>query len=240
MGQPEIANPFTTEPPFARSPTPKLGIVHLLLWTLCTAIYLTLSRTFRALRHDLPDEFVSILRVMDVLQGAVIGAVLAGAIVLAYSRVRHQSSVRRHPGHWLLLIEAAGTTIYLALELLFLLVGQFGRAAYQQLMLYGLIKLLSGVADVFAGYRSETLRWKLAFGVMAVLDVSQGLSFFTAMFLPIHQSRLLLSAWIVVVSILDLRVHQRRDWLHWTGVATYVASSGQIVILMIWIRFFQP
>jgi len=116
-------------------------------------------------------------------------------------------------------------------------------------LIIGLTQLIPLVAWAMAARRSEMLRWKLFFlGITAssalriLFYVQIGLSISYVLWYALLSSvgscgQLLLSGWVVVVSVLDLVHHQRRDWLHWTGVATYVASAAAMLVWMIGMRF---
>jgi hypothetical protein len=226
--------------PFAPARTPRLSILHFMLWTFCSAAVLTLFRTIESLQGDLPEGYASVQRVSSVLSGVISGAVLAGAIVLVHTRVRGTPPMLRHPGHWLLLVTAIVTLTQLAAYVLILLL--FGIGDMFFLLIYGATSLFAVIAYVLAVLRNVAVRWKVCFGAIAAIDALQGI-FYVGIWAFGPQLAILtavarwghpfLAGWVAVVSLVDLVVGQRRDWLHWTGVTTYAMTSGIALIWMI-------
>ncbi len=82
---------------------PRLSIRHLMLWTLCCAVYWALIRE---------DNARSTTHLhAGLLSSIVTGAEFAGVITLISMRVRGGPPLLKHPGHWLLLISAIFTLI---------------------------------------------------------------------------------------------------------------------------------
>ena len=59
---------------------PRLRIAHLLLWTLFSALFLTISQGIRTLENE-PDSFSSMMDASGVLYGIIFGIVMTGAVV---------------------------------------------------------------------------------------------------------------------------------------------------------------
>ena len=74
--------------PFASIRTPRLSVLHLMLWTLCSAVYLTLIRAVYLLQ-EMPDDYAAIQQSSSVFYGMIGGAVLTGAVVLGHARLRY-------------------------------------------------------------------------------------------------------------------------------------------------------
>ena len=74
----------------AAVPTPRLSIAHLMLWTLCCAVYWALIRAVNAISttHIVPELLSSIVK----------GAVFAGVITLISARVRGEPPLLKQPG----------------------------------------------------------------------------------------------------------------------------------------------
>ena len=106
MGTFDTAVETHTESPFAPVQTPRLSILHLMLWTLCSALCLALMRAIYALQSAGPRSFVAIQDASSVMQGMIAGAVLAGSLVLLRTRFRSGPPMLRQPGHWLLFVSA--------------------------------------------------------------------------------------------------------------------------------------
>lgn len=230
--------------PFAEPPVPRLSILHLMLWMLCSGLYLALTQTTYTAQTGASHRYDSIQRATSVFLGPISGAMLAGSLVLIYSRIRSGSRMLRHPGHWLLLIGAGLKLVYLLMIGAALLVR--GENIWP-FVLNGAIILAAIIPYLFAIRRTDVFRWKVLFGGMVALHVLHGLFYF-AIALEIHTTigihlftvlssvanlgNLLLAGWLVVIAVIELCVDQRRDWLHWTGVAAHVANSA---VSLIWI-----
>ena len=61
--------------PFAEKRLPQPSISHLMLWTLCSAIYLTGNRAIRAFR-ELPEGYETLQQTSSVFYGFIVGALL--------------------------------------------------------------------------------------------------------------------------------------------------------------------
>ena len=85
---------------------------------------------------------------------------------------------------------------------------------------------------------SRPIGWRSLFGALVLLSVLQTLTYLANGFdlylfpwwgglnsIPTW-GQFLVCGWVVIVSTSDLMAGQRRDWLHWTGVTTYVAYTG--------------
>jgi len=84
---PSSPEPSSPGSPFAREP--QLGIIHLMVWTACTAVYFSLYRVM------VPDDSarVSVLTYVDLSKGIGAGAALGGLLLYV---------ARRYPWtHWL-------------------------------------------------------------------------------------------------------------------------------------------
>lgn len=101
---------------------PRLGIRHVMLWTLFTAGYL-------ALFHRLGDAAAQSdgvrmwMSAQLILVAMLAGASLTEVVPLAYARVRPAAPLHMEPGHWLLMADAATLLLYkpmdVAIELFF-------------------------------------------------------------------------------------------------------------------------
>jgi len=246
MGELETATGSQGESPFAAVQTPRLSILHLMLWTLCSAIYLTLIRAIYALQGDMPSGYAAIRDASSVIQGIITGAVFGGTIVLVSTRVRSGPPMLRHPGHWFLFISAILDLIYLPFAISLLLLKDSGLIGTSYFVIYGVIFLFPPIAYVFAAHHNRARRWKVLFVGLAVVALAQCLDFVGiglsavrpgSWFGILSEIRswgtLLLAGAVLAVSVVDLVAGQRRDWLHWTGVTTHVTASSVTVLWMI-------
>jgi hypothetical protein len=89
------------------------------------------------------------------------------------------------------------------------------------------------------------LRWKVFLGLVAVREVLQAV-FYVSLFCSPYGffllevlsavptwGRLFLAVWLIVVAILDATRPEQRDWLHWLGVGSYVATSSAVVVWIV-------
>ena len=108
------------------------------------------------------------------------------------------------------------------------------------LLAYGSIWLVPTVAYRVAWSWVDEARWKFLFGLLAVFSLFHGVFYVTIWLnIPVQNSwavtwgSVLRGMSLLLVSLLDLFARQRRDWLHWTGVGTFVASSGIGLLWMV-------
>ncbi len=221
-----------------------------MLWTFFSGVHLTLCRAISALNHDPHSNLVDLQSTTDAFQCIAAGAVFTGTVVLVKARVQQGGPLLRQPGHCLVLIGAISHLLMLPATLLR---GVERTYPYNDevvaLLVLGAIELGLAMAYVAALWSGWELRWKRSFGVLAGLNSLQGTyylllclllclflywdlfwyhDFFAYVFwlLPLASGGLLLMGiWIVIVSIVDVKGGERRDWLHWFGVLSYVMSS---------------
>jgi hypothetical protein len=244
MGELEDTSASTGETAVRARHTPRLSILHLMLWMLCSAVYLTLIRAVLFLQEP-PDNFAAIQRTTSVFQGVITGGVLTGAMVLGHARYRFGPPLLWHPGHWLLLVDAALTVVWWPL---FFISAALERLFFEDgalLLFSGAVYLAQAIAYFIAIGHNKPFRWRILFGAMALLWLLRGLVFvgFSSGHQPLVDwsmrlwaiptwGHFFVAAWTVFVSAWDLMAGQRRDWLHWTGVATYLGGRGVAAVWM--------
>ena len=234
--------------PFAPAQTPRLSILHLMLWTLCSAVHLTLYRAINDLQRNRPADPSGILDASKVISAIVFGAVLTGSIVLVHTRVRSGPPMLRQPGHWLLFIRAVQSLLYTLLMVGMLFLQWEAIWPSWGMLLSATFMTASTVGYGLAVWHQRNLRWRLLFLLLAVLSMAHAVPFLALAVGQASGSFGGMSSWalsllsmrrwagmslvgaIVAVSIGELFVGLRRDWLHWTGIATAVA--GTLVSLM--------
>ena len=237
------------ETPATPAMTPRLSILHIMLWTLCSAVYLTLIRAMNA-QQQLPASYAVIRQSTSVLQGIVMGAVFAAAMVLAHARLRYGSPLTRHPGHWLVLIISVTTFTYLVVITAFsALALPFARGVFTAT--YSAMATAQVIGYLIASWSSKRSSWRPLFATLALLEALRALVYLGMLFdqsniriwastsaLP-NWGRVIVCGWMMVLSLRDLRRGQRRDWLHWTGIAAFIASTGIVLFWMIGSPFFR-
>lgn len=210
------------ESPLAAVPAPRLSIRHLMLWTLCCAVYWALIREVNARSTTHMHA--------GLLSSIVTGAEFAGVITLISMRVRGGPPLLKHPGHWLLLISAIFTlisypVIHTVSRSIALMTPQ--DPGSWEFVVLRVLFLFPPTAFAFAAARIGDRSWKVLFVGMFLLGVP-GYLYFLGINLPGSYFRpwpkLVLASAMVVVSIVEMKTGPRRDWLHWTGVTTHLAS----------------
>jgi len=223
---------------------PRLGIRHVMLWTLFTAGYL-------ALFHRLGDtSAISVGWRIWIGAQLVFDAVLAGAsltafVLLAYVRVRSSAQLRTEPGHWLLIANAA--TLLLSKPMDFAVVSTFDRDVKIGVELFhwswayiGLVQMVRLTVFLLAARAGGTRCWRWTFGALAVFAVVEcaydfamfsrgriGIGIVNALYECVSYGNAVMAFAIAAVAVLDILHRERRDWLHWTGVVT---SSGRGIL----------
>ncbi|TWT84709.1 hypothetical protein CA13_61890 [Planctomycetes bacterium CA13] len=212
----------------AAEPAPRLSIRHLMLWTLCCAVYWALIREVNARSSSQMQ--------VGLFSSIVTGAVFAGVITLISMRVRSSPPLLKHPGHWLLLISAIFTLI--AAPVLHALTGSLALMNpfdpdRWEFVVIRILYLFPPIAFAFAAARIRDRIWKVLFIAMVLPGVPWFLSLL-GIDLPssyFHAwPKLVLASAMVVVSIVELKNGPRHDWLHWTGVTTHLASCSNLIL----------
>lgn len=209
----------------------RMRIAHLLGWTFSSAIFLTMWQGLRSLEGEPQGSFSGIMDVAGVLYGVLVGAVLTGSAVLIAARIHQGPPLCWQPGHWMVAILALAYVLNLAAWALgTITVSYKGEPAF---LLYGAIVLVEAFFYALACRRNVLKRWKWFFALISILLVGQGLAWvgfstnvidiwiwtFHSVILPFKG--IVLSVWLLVLVCLDRREKLDRDWIHWTGVATY-------------------
>ena len=228
---------------------PRLGIIHLLAWTAATAVLLKLLQALGAVGNAADmAELPTMARVNQCLilifQSTSQAAVITGAGLLALGKARGAAG-RLQPGHWILVLEAAGVlgSQYPAWVVWFLFADTVVFSERFSALLFPagcLMLFLPGGAYVILAFRtSEGPRWKTMFSALAVHAFlnpvplrNMALSGGWFGVCPIWQ--LVLGAVLAIVVCRDIRSGERRDWIHWLAVA--VIAVGVLVSLA-WLVF---
>jgi len=238
-----------SRPLHGRTP-PRLGIVHLLVWTACVALYLGLARMMgdMILVHT-PDYSPGPLTLRSTLMGTFrgigSGTALAGLLLFA---TRPSRGIRfpLHPGEYLWVLLGFGVAIRLLSTTLATVwyVLMSGSPAFTTWISWPLL-LLSLVLHVaiwiWVLLRVKKRRWQVYF---ALLIASNVLYFAPVYFLarlapalaPIAHVilRLAVDTVLVVVLLKDFADANRYPWTHWLGVVTrlwFTAVSVGAVLL---------
>lgn len=230
---------------------PRLGIRHVMLWTLCTCgclgWYLMLVRMSEepSFAADHRPAFTPARALAWMAGSAGTGAVLAGTCILAYKSVQRGAGAWNEPGHWMLLSQGADFLLSAPLHLLQALFRdeQFATRGWFFLD-YGAFQVVPLVLYAVGAIVSTSRLWKCVFATLAFATALKGfenISVFIALGsiysykdwidwvnelnLCLVYGDALVALRAVGVAVVELRFGRKRDWLHWTGVATLVLAG---------------
>ncbi len=244
MDQPQRDEHDSDEEAIDRAPltyesVPRLRIMHLMLWTLFTAVFMTASQAIRTLQRE-PENFSNFMDVSGVFYGMMVGAVMTGMAVLISNRFNKGAPLCLQPGHWLVVIQAFAYTLIIPVWGLSTAWAAYGGTFV--FLPYGLINLGEACGYGLAAKNSSIKRWKVFFTLLTLLMVGQGLTYLGLPFgwlshglWSLSISTMLLVG-IILCSVLlfvvwrdkrvwqDKREHLGRDWVHWTGIYCFWAS----------------
>ena len=210
---------------------PRLRIVHFLMWTLVTALYLTANESIRSLDKD-SSKYDQIVDVTGAIGGIAIGAVSVAAAVLLQARLRQGPPLCSQPGHWLSLIISLSALCWLPLLAVCELMKNYGIALF--FVFSGVVSLAQAAAYLSATICQQSRRWIWFFFLAAgarMCQAAEQLTMWTGEFrigfiwLLLSLPQLLeitLCPWLFTALYLDRRAGLARDWVHWCGVVAYL------------------
>lgn len=218
------------------SPSGRLRITHWLLLSVCCAGVATVQQLGTEW-SSIPADQRWQARLTDFFRTLGFGVALAGTFVVA-SRWRDQSGERRSsPGAWLLLWVATLALVMGATELVGSLLSgtthPFFVWHYKQCVLHGSAAVVCGV---FAAPLPGRWDWKLLLIVPVVpLACAATLNYWAARsgwIVDAYLVPLMIATYATEVLLMgraclrDRREQLQRDWLHWLGVALFVAIAA--------------
>jgi hypothetical protein len=235
---PEPASPFAPEPE-----PPRLGIIHLLGWTLCAAVYLSTMRAFLDIAWVRPSE-ASLAFV--VLNSIGVGAALGGLLLWAARRYR-RLLFPRHPGEYLLVVMGLQVAIQLSASAVNWATAARDKTGYagpaiSWFAIFSLGLFLGSLISIWAGRRMTIPRWRKFFFALGTIGVLLALimcgGFYGAYRLqtPLH---LAMDVVLLVIILRDRRAGFRYAWTHWVGVATRLWFGAIGLAWTIWSMLFE-
>ncbi len=240
MGSPPASparpNPMDTTPN-------RLSISHLMLWMATTGMVLA-EVQWDLSTAGLPPDRVDAMR-LEVLVGSLgfgplNGLAIAGLLILLWRRFWTRVPFPTEPGHWILVIAGANQTIHLIYHVLYLLWIRGEAAAvpgwassFSRFAIEGFVILL---AVIGASSRHQGRIWNVSIGSLALHPGMTICSSVTRIWIPATRQFLGGSVWMnisrlgytlpgllaIAGAVVDWRRKQRRDFLHWCGVALVV------------------
>jgi hypothetical protein len=246
----EPGSPFAPDYDPDRWAEPRLGILHLLGATTCVAVYFGLARTAQLITAELadrPDGNV-VFEASSVWYGLGSGIALSG-LLLWVARWRRAVPFPRHPGEYMLIVQAIICVLVLGLHFLsgyLRLLSEQETSAFSVyfwqdkiwVALYLVHALLWMVADIRIGIR----RWQTFFFLCAGVHVLSGFLNCAGMdrFVAAHYLLyVLLSIVLVVIVVRDHRQGMRYPWSHWLGVGIRFWFTLLSLVWFVLETFFQ-
>ena len=218
---------------------PRPRISHLLLWTLCSAVSLTMQRYWWS-SVELSDTYDSVLAISGSIEGIVNGATLTGTIILFLAYLKDGPPLFKEPGHWLIVAHAVKSFLEWFPSWKLVLLGGMSGSALQSILCCVLVALIA--IYVLAYRQCIQLRWKQFFAALVLLTLVKLIAnvilltdlfdfgVFHWMHLAYSLGDIILCVWTLVVLIIDKKGRIHRDWLHWTGVVMFLVSQCQYLI----------
>ena len=232
------------ESPFGPSLQPRLGIIHIMLWTLGSAMILAVYRALVDFAN-MPEQARVQWYVLQIGYSTVYGAALASVFLFAYRRLAKGAAFPVLPGHWLLLAQGIVFTVSFAGHVAASVI----RNRFDSLSpaIYGLgqwsAHSVAVVVVLVAIIRlNDFAYWRVYFWASLVHQAIRssvclvGVLPGTWYFVFLLQRWIyaigatVLVIWLLIVVARDWRRAVRRDWLHWTGVI--VTLSGPVLFVI--------
>jgi len=231
---------------------PRLGIIHIMLWTAGSAVILAVYRALAAW-DELPGQQQVFLQVRQILFSMSYGAAVGGLGVFLVRKLRGVP-YPLYPGHWILL--NAGILTVLSFAAWAVIATQIDDEDFRAQHLAwnvwaGADSVIGAAVYFYPTWRlREGTRWTLYFSAQIVISlVYVEIVLAEQVFDPWYTLRWDLAPvfatataiLLLVAVLLDWRSQLRRDWLHWTGVTVCVAGlSLSVVSWVAWRFIFWP
>ena len=227
----------------AGPPRIRLSILHLLLWTLGSAVILAFFRALSSRQDGLPDDKAWVLPIYHLGYSLTLGAQVGSVPLFVMRRVSGQGGFPAQPGHWLLLIEGVSALLMFAGYGLFVLGGgQFDPSRtylFFALQIPNLTACTVGYGLACAA-TTKSSPWRIALGICALVHGLQCLLFAVSAMasysarqqgpwlgiweIPQSCLGLTLGTSILTASLADWRSNAQRDILAWAGIGAFVAN----------------
>jgi hypothetical protein len=232
----DASSPERKARPFVPSeePQPRLGIAHLMLWMVGSAIVLTAMRGFD--QRNLEESSQSILLIFRCLLACVYGIAVAAVFLSVSRRLCGGPRFPTSPGHFLLCFIGVTVLVQLAQYLyvtwnrdreIVALFGTVGAAQFIQSM------VTTAVAAWCAMQCHQPRRWLIFFALLASARFLQAdtSTICNSMILwdrPAQWLHFIALLGVGVCSqvaiMLDAKMRVPRDWLYWAGVFVWIGS----------------
>jgi hypothetical protein len=242
---PEAARPPADAAPRPSDAPPRLRIFHLLIWTVCVGVVMTVVRV--PALADAPQRQSLALELYRLAWGAVLGTGLAALPLAATGRMR-DIGFPTLAGEWLWIGAGLGAAAWLGFELPHLFIRDFRTSVIGDVPL----PIASYCAQIFVYaiglFSVAQTRWRLYLLVFVGASLGQAgvwclgtVALSLAGLQPTEKWFVLLTAlpvaidlvWLFATAALDLAQRERYPWTHWTGVA--VQLGNRALYLAFWL-----
>ncbi len=212
---------------------PRLGIIHLLVWTACTGVLLGWTRLLQSV-DALPAPEGATHVVYAVMRSIGNGASWT-ALLVWIARRRRGIPFPVHPGERYLVALGITTTLEASMGLFtvlsFLWDDTIGPWRLTQLMTYAVGNLAAAIVWLQARRSVRSRPWRFVFLLVSISYAIWALPFccfsFGLFYAPpliyssaLYGPLLLVAAMLLGIAAGDLRKGRRHPWTHWAGVFT--------------------
>jgi hypothetical protein len=213
--------PVPYVPPPEEPEQPRLGIIHLMVWTACVAVHLSIMRSLWP--ADGSTEPALIPWMLSSVGG---GAALGGLLLWAARRIRGER-FPRHPGEYLLIVEGLCMAFFLAIWTpiwIFLLRIEdyfYFYFTVPEVAISGLY-LVQTTIFLWAAVKVRVRRWRwffLAWSGTTLLSMPLLCCGVLQIGGSQQVAHLVIGGWLVAVVLKDHFQGLRFPWTHWLGVA---------------------
>ena len=233
---------------------PRLGLIHFLIWTAGSAAILACQQAFVDL-SEFPPSHRTFWLVANIIYSMIYGASVGSLVICAWRQLPGSVPFPTQPGHWYLVMCGVAAVVgwagYAAMALRY----PSGDDTYEYLVaryrFYLLMRLPMDATvlfiALFAASKCIQRRWFVLFLIVAidailrivtiilVVKFSDYSPFLYGIEEFVHGVGALFALPVMIVVLrLDLRAGDRRDWLHWCGVAVGVSGSSLYVVWFVW------
>lgn len=234
-------------PPTPVPEPPRMGILDLLVWTACVAVYLGLWMTLEGSTFLLPEAEGRLRVAKAVLYAIGWGTALSG-VVLMMARSYRGFPYPVYPGEYLLVVMGLDVAIRLTISILLAILLLWWTPGYGSEYALGALQFLAAFGlyawvFVWAVTRVRMQRWRVLFLAIPASYALWLLLLYggfgerlTATCVP----RLLIATVVTAVVLMDLVDRRRYPWTHWLGVGTRLWLDGSAVGCAVWSALFGP
>jgi len=202
---------------------PRLGVMHLLIWSACVALDLGINQLFI---KQVARFITTPLLALSTLYSLASGAALGGILLLASRRLRGLA-FPRHPGECVLVALGFGAAATLIMDIEACLqavhITEPDPVRFMMEVLISTSGIILGISYLVRVIRVEPRWWRLFFAAAGVVAA-------VSLFLPrtMYESRVFLlwfllpQVFLFAALVADWRHGRRYPWTHWLGVAVNV------------------